>query len=426
MRFDVRLLQRVPYEGISRMQTSLRRYVPLNRTPALHTTDTDTLSMEPGEIIPSSIVLSNEFGHWARVPGLEDELWVSSTGWVWQRNVRTGGWFTPSKNAPHSSTGDVFVNHRGKDLRVHKLMALAFFGPQPTPSHTVDHIAKYDGDIIRERSDNRIENLRWASKREQSLNRNKQKPRRDGRPVLIWKLGSDKATATWYPSSLAGSKALGLNAGAVSHTANGGRSQTNGYCVEFAPTDEPDKIADDEVFRLVDGFKVSQYGRALDPQTEAFSFTPQVNKGQMYAYISKAQEDGSTKSFSFHILVAKAWPELVGVKPEDGTAYTLDHISRQKHDNRACNLRWSTLSGQSTNQTRVKIVQKAATPVELKAPMEDQWQRFDTQCEAVASVNVRYNIKLSQQTVSDSLKMAPSGRTINKGKHKGWSIRMAQ
>ena len=25
MRFDVRLLQRVPYEGISRMQTSLRR-----------------------------------------------------------------------------------------------------------------------------------------------------------------------------------------------------------------------------------------------------------------------------------------------------------------------------------------------------------------------------------------------------------------
>ena len=27
LRFDVRLLQRVPYEGISRMQTSLRRYV---------------------------------------------------------------------------------------------------------------------------------------------------------------------------------------------------------------------------------------------------------------------------------------------------------------------------------------------------------------------------------------------------------------
>lgn len=27
LRFDVRLLQRVPYEGISRMQTSLRRFV---------------------------------------------------------------------------------------------------------------------------------------------------------------------------------------------------------------------------------------------------------------------------------------------------------------------------------------------------------------------------------------------------------------
>jgi hypothetical protein len=37
MRFDVRLLQRVPYEGISRMQTSLRRCVPPTRTPALCT-----------------------------------------------------------------------------------------------------------------------------------------------------------------------------------------------------------------------------------------------------------------------------------------------------------------------------------------------------------------------------------------------------
>jgi len=386
------------------------------------------MALQPGLVLSSSIVLSNELGDWARVPGLEDELWVSSTGYTWQLNVRAndGSWFTPNKNAPTPSSGDVFVAHRGKDLRVHRLMAQAFFGPAPSPSHTVDHITKYDGDIVRERSDNRIENLRWASKREQSLNRNKQKPRRDGRAVWVWEVGADRSSAIRYDSSLAAAKSLGLNAGGVSRVAAGEKQlQTKGYHVEFADDHEADKIADDEVFRLVDGFKVSQYGRARDRQTDAFSYTPQINKGLQYAFLSKGDKHGGSNSVSFHIIVAKAWPDIVGTKPGDGKVYTIDHINRNRADNRACNLRWATVSEQNSNKGHGKF-QKWATAVEIKAPAEDQWQRFDTQCEAVASVNLRYNIKLSQTTVSDSLKTAPLGRTIYKGRHKGWSIRLAQ
>lgn len=384
-------------------------------------------STSPSLVLPSKVVHSDEFGDWVRVPDFEDELWVSSTGCVWQRDVRCGMWFPPSRNTPKPSTGDVFVCHRGKDLRVHILMARAFFGPAPSSSHTVDHIAKYGGDIVRERSDNRIENIRWATKREQSLNRNKQKPRRDGRAVWLWVVGADRSSAIRYESSLAASKALGLNAGGVSRVAaEEKQSQTNGYHVEFADAREADKIAEDEVFRLIDGFKVSQYGRARDRQTDAFSYTPQINKGLNYAFVARADGDGGSCSFSFHRLVAKAWPDIVGTKPCDGKVHTVDHINRNRADNRACNLRWATVSEQNSNQDNNKGVQKAAVAVELKAPSEDQWQRFTTQCGAVESVNRRYSIKLAQTTISDSLKMAPLGRTIYKGRHKGWSIRRAQ
>ncbi len=372
-------------------------------------------------------MLSNEFGDWARVPGLEDELWVSSTGYVWQFGGHPKRWFAPNKNAPKPATGDVFVSHRGKDLRVHKLMAQAFFGPAPSPSHTVDHLAKYGGDIVRERSDNRIENLRWASKQEQALNRNKQTPRRDGRGVWLWAVGTDRSSATYYKSSLAAAKALNLNAGGVSRVAAGQKQwQTKGYRVEFADSREPDKIADDEVFREVEGFKVSQYGRALDRQTEAFSFTPQIRKGNEYAFLAKSDGHERSKSFSFHGLVASAWSDVVGVKPDDGKVYTIDHVNRDKADNRACNLAWKTVREQNLNRGDFRGIRKWATAVELKAPTEDQWQRFDTLCGASAAVNRCYGVKLSQQTMTGSLKKAPLGRTIDKGRHKGWSIRLAR
>lgn len=384
--------------------------------------------MQPGTVLSSAIVLSNGFGDWARVPGFEDELWVSSTGYVWQRDIRCGGWFAPSRNSPKPSTGDVFVGHRGKDLRVHKLMAMAFFGPAPSPAHTVDHLTKYDGDIIRERSDNRVENLRWASKSEQSLNRNKQQPRRDGRAVWAWQVASERSSATRYESSLAAANALGINAGSVSRTAAGPlHYQTNGYHVEFADSHEPDKIAADEVFREVDGFMVSQYGRARDHQTNAFSYTPQVNKGQQYAHVSTADGSGGSRSFTFHRLVAKAWPDVVGGKPDDGREYTVDHVNRDKADNRASNLRWKTPSEQSLNRSLpILAAQKGSVAVELLGPGWEAWQRFDSQCEAVQAVNAAFGTKLTQTTVSDSLKMAPLGRTIYKGRHKGWSIRKAR
>lgn len=67
----------------------------------------------------------------------------------------------------------------GKKL-FHQLVAEAFLEEKPCASATVDHI---DGN----KSNNRVDNLRWASKREQALNRTMQRKAIClSTPVLIW------------------------------------------------------------------------------------------------------------------------------------------------------------------------------------------------------------------------------------------------
>lgn len=58
------------------------------------------------------------------------------------------------------------TNKKSKTWFVHRLVAEAFLGPQPGPEYSVDH-------RNREKHDNRVSNLRWATKSEQSANRKK-------------------------------------------------------------------------------------------------------------------------------------------------------------------------------------------------------------------------------------------------------------
>ena len=362
-------------------------------------------------------------GEWRDVPGFEHEMRVSSRGWVMQLNVKTGKWMSTWQPASHPVKGFCIFKHRGKHVRVHVLMALAFIGPRPSPSHTVDHVAKYDGDIMRERSDNRIENLRWASKHVQSLNRSKQKPRRDGRRIAVWKVGQEESSAVLFDSSLAAATALGIHCPGIKMVATGKWQQTKGYHIKYADYTNSEIPADEE-FRAINGFFVSQYGRLKDGRTGAFIVTPKPTKGIEYAMASKGAGKGNTRAFVFHLLVADAWPEIVGQRPS--AEHTIDHRNRDKADNRACNLRWATNSQQSQNQRKAGSNRRLSTSVAVRPPQCSTWMSFESICSAVKAVNADYGTALTQATLSKSLQMRPEGRTLSYGKHKGWSIRAIQ
>ena len=57
------------------------------------------------------------------------------------------------------------ITFKGKPLKVHKLICETFIGPSPGSDYTVDHIDN-DNPL-----NNSVENLRWASKKEQACNR---------------------------------------------------------------------------------------------------------------------------------------------------------------------------------------------------------------------------------------------------------------
>ena len=356
-----------------------------------------------------------DYGLWKPVPGFNNELYASSLGYIWQLNVKTATWMKPVKGNPKPYTGYVVIRHRGRGWRVHVLVALAFIGPKPSDSHTVDHIAKCDGDFIRERSDNRAVNLRWTTADVQLSNRNNTHERR-GRGVIVWKVGCSKSSAVRFDNVCAACRSYGLHPIGVRNVATGKWVQTKGYHIEFHDQ-EPFCLFPDEEFRPVDGFLVSQYGRVTDRKSGAYNFTPKIHHGQEYATVGR-----QNFIFKFHRLVAKAWPDIVGPCPGEG--YTVDHINRDKSDNCACNLRWATHSQQIINQTKSKLGNpRLRHAVEAKPPGSDKWERYESMHDAVKQINSRYDTKLTQATFSMSIKINPRGRTLSNGVHSGWSIR---
>jgi len=268
------------------------------------------------------------YGEWEHVPRFDGGMLASSMGFIWQREARYDTWMVP-RLGNQNAHGYMTIKHAGHTYCVHVLVCYAFHGRRPSPQHTVDHINN-------DKTDNRACNLRWATKSEQCVNRRKSVKRRDSKPIWVWRLLDGRATAILYRSAdEAISSGVRAHSANLRKVANGSYGQTAGYGAEFQHT-EPQ--IDGEVFRSIGTIEVSQFGRM---RRFGAVYTPRPLESQVYAMYNNQL---------FHRLVAFAWPDIVGKQPDDQT-YTVDHINRNKADNRAENLRWASKITQRENQS---------------------------------------------------------------------------
>jgi len=168
----------------------------------------DTDRMQPDTIIDEE---------WKHI--LDGRTQISNIG---RYRSKLGIVSTPSTNRD----GYVSVHIDNKFYRIHTLICEAWHGPKPTPQHTVDHINGI-------RSDNRVENLRWATRREQSLN---QRPRdRTSTSACKPLFGKLVESDVWirFKSISEAAKTLHVNKSQVSECARGIKSHAGGYVFSF-------------------------------------------------------------------------------------------------------------------------------------------------------------------------------------------------
>jgi hypothetical protein len=297
------------------------------------------LAPEPeADTVGKPLNITNKFGEWFSVHGYSPEKLRVSTEGFYQIFLTKGGWTKPSRGSlKKDGYRDAMVD--GKKYQAHFLLCTAFFGARPDESYTPQHGPGGRGDNSRA-------NLKgWATKKEQ---RNEyQKPHRnyrDGKPILVWKVGTPKAKAEWYPSAGKAEKATGATS--LAAVANGDRKTSGGFHAVWAPPPEsqddlsfegylPAQSLAEEWRKVNERLWVSSRGRAWQKNNRGndwgYKHTPKPCEGESYVRI---QINGKSKLF--HRVVFEAFfPGVLGKRD-------VDHIDRNPVNNELRNLRAAT------------------------------------------------------------------------------------
>ena len=255
-------------------------------------------------------------------------LQVSSLGWIRARTKGNQTRVLGQAKRGCKQAGGYRVHVGSKLYLVHRLVALAFLGPPPSKEHTVDHIDQ-------DRYNNAVSNLRWASRRIQRLNQGSRKPLRTRKTLVVTLAdGSEEL----FGSVADAAAALRVDKRALSQSALKG-CRAGEYRAKYAPLETQEDLPGERWVAAIcdpNRLRVSTMGRLQrlnDIGNEwGYKLTPVPSKGNAYAMVRS-----KSKSYTFHIGVKRSFDDV-----DDASKYVVDHINRNKSDNRLENLAWAS------------------------------------------------------------------------------------
>ena len=149
---------------------------------------------------------------WKPVVGFEEFYEVSNYGAV--RSIRKGRYYNKIMRPYLAGEGYLYLHVKIGDktphLLIHRVVADAFI-PNPEHKKYVDHINTV-------RTDNRVENLRWCTNRENTLNPITNKRRRQVAKKIAINISThvvNEETGAWFNSMLDAAKAFNISFGSV-------------------------------------------------------------------------------------------------------------------------------------------------------------------------------------------------------------------
>ena len=236
--------------------------------------------------------------------------------------------------------GYCVVHICGSMFKVHRLIAHAFLGPPPSQAACeVNHI---DGNY----SNNRIDNLEWATRSENIRHSYATNPSRGNagsslaRPVMIRHLGSDKWTN--FSSITLAAEAMSQAYRTV-HGRCHRKSQVDGYEYKFAPVQQVElpgeewrPMIDPRSGRLVSGRMVSSQGR-IRSQTGRTSLGSSREDG----YLCTLTRLGSNSQYRFGLVHRLVAASFLGLPPSPEHSQ-INHKDGNKSNNAVENLEYVT------------------------------------------------------------------------------------
>ena len=249
------------------------------------------------------------------------------------------------------------------------IMVAKLFIPNPGKKLTVDHIDK-------NQSNNKINNLRWASHQEQCENK-RISVNRKGRSINQYTIDG-QYMKTWDSIKNA-SCSLNIDETSISRALSGRFKSGGGYKWKYNDNDQIGEIWKPVPIEIKNIY-ASNYGRIKNSNGHILS--GYIQNG----YIDLKLSDN--KHYLVHRLICSTFNGL----PPDDVRICVNHINGNKTDNRAVNLEWVSYSGNMKHAYNIGLIDKKTnSKAVLKYTLDGLYiERYNSITEASRAIDTHH------------------------------------